>query len=72
MSEGSGSSAEQNKLRRNANNLINSTDDERFKMTFNYELLDDSYTVFAKNNDFSLENSFMMNLESLINGNKGK
>merc|ERR1719362_2353648 len=69
--EGNGNSAEQNKLRRNANNLINSTDDERFKMTFNYELLDDTYTIFTKSND-SLDNTFMMNLENLINGNKGQ
>ena len=42
-------------------------------MTFNYELLDDTYTIFTKhNNDLSLENSFMMNLENLINGNRGK
>ena len=42
-------------------------------MTFNYELLDDSYTIFVKGKDnLSLENSFMMNLENFINGNTGK
>ena len=42
-------------------------------MTFNYELLDDTYTIFVKSKDnFNLENSFMMNLENFINGNTGK
>ena len=36
------------------------------------ELLDDTYTIFTKNNNDSLDNTFMMNLENLINGNKGK
>ena len=36
------------------------------------ELLDDTYTIFTKSNNDSLDNSFMMNLENLINGNKGK
>ena len=47
---------------------IVSTDDEKFEITFNFELLDDSYTIFNKSSKLrgQLNNSFFFNLENLI------
>ena len=56
---------------------IVSTDDERFRITFNFELLDDSYTIFNKSNTATnkggqMNNSFFFNLESLLHDREYK
>ena len=54
---------------------IVSTDDEKFRITFNFELLDDSYTIFNKNtklNKEQMNNSFFFNLENLLHDNEYK
>ena len=55
---------------------IVSTDDEKFRITFNFELLDDSYTIFNKNtskmNKGQMNNSFFFNLENLLHDNDYK
>ena len=48
-------------------NRIISQEDERFKITFNYELLDDSYTILLQNPKNQMHNSFILNLENLMN-----
>lgn len=42
-----------------------SADDPRFQITFNFELLDDSYTIFKKSGE--MDKSFFLNIESLVN-----
>lgn len=48
---------------------IISSEDERFKITFNYELLDDSYTLLKTSKHE--QHSFLLNLENFISTDDG-